>query len=197
MTSGLRLFGGEIAASLRGIAALTIGRAAGLRVFTADHDAARRSFVVPLLALPIFVLLRFVDWIGGSGPIEAPHAFAIDLLTYVIGWAGFALISQYLVRMLGRERLWPRYIAVWNWGNLAQYCLLLVTALPTLLHAPALASETVALVGFGWALWLEWYVTRLSLEISATSAAMLVAADVGFGAALSLLTLLPLQNLSF
>jgi len=197
MMQGLRLVGGEIAASLRGIAALTFGQSAGLRAFGNDIDIARRSFVAPLFALPIFVVLRLVDWIGGSTPLEGGHAFALDLLTFAIGWAGFALISRPLVRMLGQERAWPRYIAVWNWSNFAQYCLLLLTALPVLFHAPAMVTETIALVGFGWALWLEWYVTKLSLDVTPTSAALVVAADVGFGAVLSLLTLVPLNSLSF
>ncbi|WP_284943915.1 hypothetical protein [Acidisoma cladoniae] len=196
MRQGLRLVGGEIAGSLRGIAALTFGKAAGLRAFGNDLGVARRSFVTPFFALPIFVVLRFVDWVGGTAPLEGAHAFALDLLTFIIGWAGFALISRPLVRMLAQERDWPRYIAVWNWSNVAQYCLLLVTSLPVLFHAPAMVAETIALVGFGWALWLEWYVTKLSLDVTPTSAALIVAADVGLGAVLSLLTLVPFNSLS-
>jgi hypothetical protein len=98
--------------------------------------------------------------------------------------------------MLGVEQQWPRYIAAWNWSNLAQYALLFVTSLPVVLHAPSIASETCALVGYGWALWLEWYVTRLVLNVSPTGAALLVAVDVGFSAIVSLVALVPLQSLS-
>jgi hypothetical protein len=194
---GLRLAGREIVAGARGITQLTFGQAAGIRAFTNDIATTRRSFVTALFALPIFIMFHFIDWLAGTGPIETPHAMGLDLLTFPISWAGFALISIPLVRTLGVERLWPRYIAAWNWSNLAQYVLLFVTALPVVLHAPPIAAETCALVGYGWALWLEWYVTRLVLNLSPTAAALLVAVDVGFSAMVSLLTLIPLQNLSF
>jgi hypothetical protein len=141
-------------------------------------------------------MFHFIDWLAGTGPLETPHAIALDLLTFPISWAGFALISIPLVRMLGAERLWPRYIAAWNWSNLAQYLLLFVSSVPVVLHAPPIAAETCALVGYGWALWLEWYVTRLVLNVSPTAAALLVAVDVGFSAMISLMTLVPLQSLS-
>lgn len=192
----LRAAGREVVTGARGIAMLTFGQAAGIRAFINDIGAARRSFITALFVFPIFVMFHFLDWLAGTGPIEAPHAMALDLLTYPISWAGFALISIPLVRRLGAERLWPRYIAAWNWSNLAQYVLLFMTSLPVLFHAPPIAAETSALVGYGWALWLEWYVTRLVLNLTPTAAALLVAVDVGFSAAASLLTLIPLHSLS-
>jgi hypothetical protein len=192
----LRLAAQEIEAGARGIGLLTIGKPEGIRAFVNDIATTRRSFLTALLALPIFVLFHFIDWLAGTGPLEAPHAIILDLLTFPISWAGFALISIPLLRMLGVETLWPRYIAAWNWSNLAQYLLLFLTSLPMVLHAPPIVSETCALVGYGWALWLEWYVTRLALTISPTAAALLVAVDVGFSAMISLVTLIPLQSLS-
>jgi hypothetical protein len=156
----------------------------------------KRSFVTAIFSLPIFLLFHVIDWLAGVGPIEPPHAMVLDLLTFPISWAGFALISIPLVRMLGAEEHWPRYITAWNWSNFAQYLLLFVTSIPSVLHVPAIASETCALVGYGWALWLEWFVTRLVLDLSPTAAALLVAVDVGFSAIISLVTLIPWQSLS-
>jgi hypothetical protein len=195
-TAGLRLTGREIAIGARGIAMLTFGNPAGIRVFTNDVAVTRRSFVTAIVSLPIFLMFHVLDWLAGVGPMEAPHAMVLDLLSFPISWAGFALISLPLVRMLGAEAQWPRYITAWNWSNLAQYALLFVTSLPVVLHVPPIASETCALVGYGWALWLEWYVTRLVLNLSPTAAALLVAVDVGFSAVVSLVTLIPFQSLS-
>ena len=97
---------------------------------------------------------------------------------------------------MGQERKWPRYITAWNWCNLAQYVLLLVAGLPTLFHVQPIVAETAALVGFGWALWLEWYVARLALEATPLAAAFLVVVDVGLTVALGLLATLPSQGLS-
>ncbi len=195
-TAGLRLTGREIAIGARGIAMLTFGNPAGIRAFTNDVAVTRRSFVTAIVSLPIFLMFHVLDWLAGVGPMEAPHAMVLDLLSFPISWAGFALISLPLVRMLGAEAQWPRYITAWNWSNLAQYALLFVTSLPVVLHVPPIASETCALVGYGWALWLEWYVTRLVLNLSPTAAALLVAVDVGFSAVVSLVTLIPFQSLS-
>jgi hypothetical protein len=193
---GLRQTAREIVLGGRGIAMLTLGQPAGIRAFSNDIAATRRSFVTTILSLPIFVMFHLLDWLAGAGPLETPHAMLLDLLSFPISWAGFALLSIPLVRMLGVEQQWPRYIAAWNWSNLAQYALLFVTSLPVVLHAPSIASETCALVGYGWALWLEWYVTRLVLNVSPTGAALLVAVDVGFSAIVSLVALVPLQSLS-
>jgi hypothetical protein len=192
----LRLMGREIALGGRGIAMLTVGRADGIRAFTNDIAVTRRSFVTAIIALPIFVMFHVLDWAAGVSPVDPPHLMVLDLLTFPISWAGFALISIPLVKMLGAEPQWPRYITAWNWSNLAQYVLLFITSVPVVLHAPAIASETCALVGYGWALWLEWYVTRLVLNLSPTAAALLVAVDVGFSAIVSLMTLIPWQGLS-
>jgi hypothetical protein len=192
----LRLMGREIVTGGRGIASLTFGQAAGVRAFTNDVGMTRRSFVAALLSLPIFVMFHVLDWLAGVGPIEPPHVIVLDLLTFPISWAGFALISIPLVRVLGAEPQWPRYISAWNWSNLAQYVLLFLTSVPAVLHVPAIASETCGLVGYGWALWLEWFVTRLVLNLSPTAAALLVAADVGFSAVVSLTTLIPWQSIS-
>jgi hypothetical protein len=193
---GLRQAAREIVLGARGTTMLMVGQSAGIRAFSNDIAATRRSFVTAILALPIFVMFHLLDWLAGVGPLESPHAMLVDLLSFPISWAGFALLSIPLVRMLGVEKQWPRYIAAWNWCNLGQYALLFVTSLPVLVHAPSIASETCALVGYGWALWLEWYVTRLVLNISPTGAALLVAVDVGFSAIVSLMALVPLQNLS-
>jgi hypothetical protein len=193
---GLRLTGREIITSGRGIALLTFGQAAGIHAFTNDVAATRRSFVAAIFSLPIFVMFHVLDWAAGVAPLDPPRLMVIDLLTFPISWAGFALISIPLVRMLGAEPRWPRYISAWNWSNLAQYVLLFVASVPSVLHAPAIASETAALVGYGWALWLEWFVTRLVLNLSPTAAALLVAVDVGFSAIVSLTTLIPWNGLS-
>jgi hypothetical protein len=192
----LRLWGQEIALSARGIARLTFGRADGARVFSNDIGAARRSFITALLAFPIFLLFHYLDWLVGTGPLEGTHALLLDLLTYPISWAGFALLSLPLLRMLGMEEQWPRFISAWNWSNLAQYCLLLVTSMPLLAHAPSLVSETAALVGYGWALWLEWWTARLVMKLSPSGTALLVLVDVGFSALVSLITVYPIPSFS-
>lgn len=195
LLAACRSHGREIGASLRGIARLTFGEAEGIRAFENDRGMARRSFLAALLAFPVFLAFHYLDLLSGAAPPEDAHAFILDLLTFPISWAGFALLALPILRWLGLEGLWPRYIAAWNWSNLAQYLLLILTSLPLALHLPQILGQTAALVGYGWALWLEWYVTRLALGTSGLNAAMIVAADVGFGAIVALLPLVQLPVL--
>ena len=69
-------------------------------------------------------------------PPHAAHGLTLQLLGYVIDWAGFALLTRWLAGTVGRGHVWPRFIAVWNWCNVIQYLLLVAAALPPLLGLP-------------------------------------------------------------
>ena len=47
-----------------------------------------------------------------------------------------------------------------------------------------IVSEAVALVVFGWALWVEWFAAMLTLERDVVLASALVLMDVCFGVGL-------------
>jgi hypothetical protein len=165
---------------------LARGRSEGIALLAADPEAeaaaASRSFWAIVLSLPAFVALHLLDWAQSGLPPHAAHRFALDLLGYGIGWVAFALLSHRLAAMLDRSARWPRFIAAWNWCNVIQYLMLVVgTALPQLLGLPDIVQQTAWLVAMGWALWLEWYATRLALGVLGMQAAALVAADFAIG----------------
>jgi len=172
------------AAGLQAAWQLARGQASGLQRFeAADNDmaAAARSFWAAALCLPAFVCLHMLDWVQSGIPAQPAHGFLMDLLGYIVGWAGFALISRALATSLHRAPHWPRFIVAWNWCNVLQYLMLVVAALPGVLGAPDWLSETIWLVAMGWALWLEWFTTKLALDIPGPQAAGLVAMDVALG----------------
>jgi hypothetical protein len=179
---------------LRAAGMLTVGRAEGVALLDgADGmgDAAK-SFWVAAFCVPPFVILHVMDWIESGVPRHAALGFGMDGLGYVAGWAGFALASHALAGTLGRQARWPRFIILWNWCNLVQYLMLVVASLPSLLGLPDPVAQLVWLVAMGWALWLEWFATRVALDITGLQAAGLVALDVliglflvGFSAALA------------
>ncbi|SRR5579875_192211 len=173
---------GSVGAGIQGAVLLAQGRRDGLRYVEPGLEGARRSFWAVLICLPMFAALRYAEWAHGPVPV---HAGALDVLGYLIGWAGFALLSQPLAAAIGREGRWFGFIAAWNWCNVVQYVLLLAAAVPGLLGAPPWVRQTAGLVAIGWAVWLEWYAARLTLDVGPLAAAALTCLDLLIGLALS------------
>ena len=180
MTVGTAVSSGLHAAWL-----LARGRAEGLRFIESDMAGAARSFWAAAICLPAFVCLRLLAWTEAGTPPHAAHELALDLLSYAIGWCGFAVLLYRLVGAMGLASRWPRCIALWNWCNVIQYMLLVVFSIPGLLGAPVLLDQVAQFVGLGWALWLEWFAFRLTLGVGMLPAVGLVALDVAIGVLLA------------
>lgn len=175
---------------VRGIAgALLLARANpdGMDAFEPTMEEARASFLAALFCLPIFLALRLVA--GPAAVLPDPtRALAADVIAFVCSWAGFAVASLPLAEAMGRRVLWPRFIAAWNWVNLVQYGVLAVLALPELLGLPRMLADALALLGLGYALWLQWFATRIGLGLSGPRAMVFVVLDLGISLFLSGLT---------
>jgi hypothetical protein len=175
----------RLGTALHGAFLLARGRPDGLLLIAAPPETemavAARSFWAVALCLPAFLCLHLLDWATGTVPPAPARELLLDLLGYGIGWVGFALLSHKLAGTMGRGQLWPRFITVWNWCNVVQYLMLVAAGLLALLGLPPLLSQTIWLVAMGWALWLEWYATRLALAIPAGPAAALVGLDFALG----------------
>jgi hypothetical protein len=175
----------SVANGLQGALMLARGRADGLRYVEADMAGAARSFWAIAICLPAFVCLRLLAWTEQGVPPHLAHSFALDLISYVLGWCAFAVVSYSLVNRMGLGPRWPRAIALWNWCNVVQYLLLVVFSIPGLLGASELLQELAQLVGLGWALWLEWFAFRLTLGVGVITAAGLVTLDLAIGVLLA------------
>lgn len=176
---------GSVGAGLQAAMLLAQGRPEGLRYVEPGLAGARRSFWAALICLPLFAALRIADWSGSSQPAQLASA---DVLGFVVGWAGYALLSRPLVGWFGRAEHWPRFITAWNWCNVVQYLLLLAAALPGWFGAPEWARQAAGLIAIGWAVWLEWYAARLTLEVGPFVAAALVGLDLLVGVVLATAT---------
>jgi hypothetical protein len=184
MMDSVAVFVRSIASGMHAAFLLARGRPEGLHYADSDLAGATRSFWAIAVALPAFICLRLLS---GNGGVVPAHDFALDLLSYVIGWIGFALLSRPVVEAMGAAPHWPRFIVVWNWCNVVQYLLLVVASVPGLLGAPGLVQQAVSLVAIGWALWLEWFAIKLALEVSTPAALGLVGLDLSIGLALTAL----------
>jgi hypothetical protein len=149
---------------------------------------AARSFWALPLCLPAFLCLHLIGWTQAGPGAQPGLDFVRDLLGFGVGWLGFAVVMHRLAERLGRAAHWPLFITVWNWCNLLQFLMLVAAALPALLGLPAAVGETAWLVALGWALWLEWFATRLTLAVPGMVAAAVVVLDVSIGVLLSVLS---------
>ena len=109
----------SVASGLHAALLLARGRADGLRYVEDDMAGAARSFWALAICLPAFICLRLLAWTSAGVPRHAAHVFAMDLLSYGVGWCGFAVLSHRLVGSMGLDARWPQFISIWNWCNAA------------------------------------------------------------------------------
>jgi hypothetical protein len=173
--------GASMVSGLQAALLLARGRTEGLRRVDDDMAGAARSFWAAAICLPAFICLRLLAWMSAGVPAHPAHLLALDLVTFGVGWCGFAVLSHRVVGAMGLAARWPRFITLWNWCNVVQYLLLVLFSIPGLLGAPPLLDQAAQLFGLGWALWLEWFAFRLTLGVGGLVAAGLVALDVAIG----------------
>ncbi|WP_424813656.1 hypothetical protein [Roseococcus sp. YIM B11640] len=168
-----------------GIAAAILfarGRPEGLALISPTMEGARHSFVAALICLPVLLIMRFVGWATQGVP---PQGFAValagELVGYTVGWVAFALASRFVAERAQRLGDWPRFIAAWNWSNLIQYALLIVLLLPAVLGLPGWVGNALGLVAIGYAMWLEWFVARVALNVPGSTAVLFVVLDLVLG----------------
>lgn len=154
---------------------LARGRAVGMACFDGSTLEAMRSFWAAAICWPMFFVLGLI-----TSSHANPGTWLIEAVGFVAGWAAFALASEAMAGMAGRARAWPRFIAAWNWANIPQYAALVLLSAPGAV-LPAGFGQMLALIAVGYALWLEWFVTKEALGIPGPSAVMFVLLDVAIG----------------
>ena len=180
---------GAVTSGLHAALLFARGRSDGLRYVEADMAGAARSFWAIALCLPAVVCLELMTWVESGVPPHAGHTFSFDVIGYVVGWLGFALLSFYLAPMFGCESRWPRFIAAWNWCNVIENLLLVFGGIPGLLGASPVIDQAAQIFAIGWALWIEWFATKQALGTGATVAVLLVVVDQLIGLLLAGLNL--------
>lgn len=164
---------------LRGAVLLARGQEEGAALVEPGRQGAVHSFWALAACLPLFGLLRLLD--QGA---EAEPPFAVGVMTYVVGWLAFAVLSHRAAAALGAGERWFGFITAWNWCSVVQHGLLAAGSLPAWAGLPGWLSATAALLATGWAIWLEWFATRVTLGVGRGAAAALVGLDLAIAVAL-------------
>ena len=169
---------------------LARGRADGVVLLPDDRKTVVRSFWSIALCLPSVVCRLLMSWLDTGVPADAAHVLGREIIVFVVGWLVFVEITHRLAPMLGRAGRWGRFIAVWNWCNVVEGLLVILGGLPGLLGAPAIVDQASELITIGWALWLEWYATRLAFGVGPRAAVGLVLLDQSVGILLASLAVM-------
>jgi hypothetical protein len=167
----------SISSGLRAAFLLARGRSEGMRHVQAGVDGVQSSFWALAVSAPAIVCLQLIVWVQDRVPADASHVLALDMMSYVVGWLGFVVVSYYVVPLFNAAPHWGRFVVAWNWCNVVENMLLVVGSVPGLLHAPPAIDEASQIITTGWALWIEWYATTLALGASGLAAAALVILD--------------------
>lgn len=168
---------------------LASGRPDGVVLVPDDRRTLVRSFWAIGLCLPAVVCRLLMSW-GGSGlPKDWPHQVGREVIVFMLGWLVFVEFTHRLAPLMGRAEKWGRFVAVWNWCNVIEGVLVIIGGIPGALGAPPVVDQACELVMIGWALWLEWYATRLALDVGAATAIGLVLLDQSIGIMLASLAL--------
>lgn len=154
--------------ALAGVLLLARGRAEGMARFGTTRGAFLRSFA-PLLVAALLLP-------GPSGLHEALSGRASALCALLAQ----PVLSHAAARLWGREAAWLRYAVAGNW---CQWLLPALFALLLLLAGVLVrggldgdrAGQVLLLALCLYALWLQWFLGRVGLELSRGRAALLVA----------------------
>jgi hypothetical protein len=176
---------------MNGVSALTSGLFAALRLarghpdgvvlVSGDRSSIIRSFWAVALSVPAVILRMLMSWASSGVPKDPLHAAGREVIVFLLGWLVFVEVTHRLAPMIGRAERWGRFIVLWNWCNVIEGALVVLGGVPGTLGAPAIVDQAFELITIGWALWLEWYATRLALGVGAVTAVWLVVLDQAIG----------------
>ncbi len=174
-----------VTAGLYAALLLARGRADGVVLVGGDRASATRSFWAIAFCIPSVVGRLLMSWAETGTPTDAAHLLGREVIVFILGWLLFIEATHRLAPLFGRTERWGQFIAVWNWCNVIESALVVFGGLPGLLGAPSVVAEAAELFTIGWALWLEWYATRMAFGVSRLNAMWLVLLDQAIGIVLA------------
>jgi hypothetical protein len=179
----------SVASGLHAALRLARGQPDGVVLIPGDRKTVVRSFWSIALCLPSVICRLAMSWVVSGAPTDAWHSAGREVAVFVLGWLVFVEVTHRLAPLIGGAERWGRFIAVWNWCNVVEGVLVVVGGVPGILGVPAFIDEACELVTVGWALWLEWYATRLAFGVGRVTAIWLVLLDQSIGIFLASLAL--------
>src|SRR5205823_2425375 len=173
--------------ALTGALRLARGDRGGLTCFDRSLDGFWRSFRAAAITYPLYLILltmrvSVAEWQRSGGL----RIVIVETTAYVVAWVAFPLIMLTVTRWIGRAHRFFDFMVPYNWCQLPQSALLVLLGIgseSSILGSRAGASlDVVAAIA---TLVYEWYIARVALEVTASTAAVVVLVDLVLGVFIS------------
>ena len=176
----------EITDALHGAIRLAQLDATGLRYFDRTVGGFWRSFFAAILIAPVWIAL--VVWRGeipaGTG---VTRAIAVEAISYAVSWLAYPFLMLLVVDLVRRRERFFDYMVPYNWASVpANGMFLIVTAVGSLL--PDRLYLLISAMAVVSVLIYQWFIARVGLVVSASTAVALVLLDFLLYLAIDLIT---------
>jgi hypothetical protein len=177
----------EVRLALVGALRLARGDRGGLSCFDRSADGFWRSFRAAAIAYPLYLMLlsmriTVAEWERSGGLLIV----TVETIAYVMAWVAFPLIMLTVTRRIGRAQRFFDFMVPYNWSQVPQSALFVLVGLESesgvLPAGPAQGIEIAAAVAV---LVYEWFIARVALDATASTAALVVFVDLLLGVLIS------------
>lgn len=183
----------ETLAAMSGLKRLLRFDATFVQWFDRSPQGALRSFGLMIPAIPLFLILRFVDMSLAPG-VDMLRVVAVTLINYVLSWVMFPLILILIGRAVEREVQAIGALASYNWFGVA---LMAVGCVFVLLDSTGLmggATDVLSILLLIASLVYEVFLLRVLMGLGYGGAVLLVIVDFTLTQSLYILLMSPIMS---
>ena len=167
----------DVLTALYGAGRLARFDVSGHDYFEDSADAFWQSFFAAVLIAPFYFLMLYFRF-DEFDEVPLLRFFAIETIAYVIAWVAFPLFMASLVREIGAEKNYIRFIVAYNWSAVLQNAVFLPIEILALGGGlSAATANTLGLFALAWIIAYIWFVTRTALGVTGGIAAGIVGVD--------------------
>ncbi|GAB5374324.1 MAG: hypothetical protein AcusKO_07860 [Acuticoccus sp.] len=169
----------EITRSLRGAAALFLGRSEGLVALDRSLSGFWRSFLAVLLVLPLDAITLLAIARTGRSEAGVGTLFMQHLPAVLIDWVAFPVLMALLARPLGVGRNYASYVVARNWcAPIAMAVLTIPYLLSGAGWVPQEGAALLMLIATLVVLRYHYVIVRVALQTPVGTSIGIVVADL-------------------